>query len=302
MRWLLLPLVLLALLAPRQECAVQSLIPLPVAQAATSSVAFIVPPLRPGHPLAPLGTDRFGRDAACVLPRALARSLNLAVLTVLLGLLPGLLLGLWHGWGRLRLPPEVPTLLVLVLLLGRGSFRVVLVLGAALLTARLVGAQVTALRKEPFMEGALALGGGAWHLWRTHLWPHLRGRAAAVVATVLSGVFLWLMELGALGFHDQPTLRIAFSDGFDLVPDVTALPLNADLGQLVSFARWAWLDTPEGLLWPVLLLTLLVLALKDLASWADARFVPPLSRVEDQPEEEKQRPQTRRIFRRRAQG
>ncbi|WP_221088075.1 hypothetical protein [Deinococcus aquaedulcis] len=273
MRWVLLPLVLLALLAPRQECEVRTLVPLAAPQVAQTraEIPFAVPPLRPGHPAAPLGTDRFGRDPRCLAPRALGRSLGLAAGTVLLGLLPGVLLGLWHGWGRLRLPPEVPTLLVLVLLLGRSSFRAVLVLGAALLTARLVGAQVAALRREPFMEGARALGGGPWHVWRTHLWPHLRHRAAAVVATVLGGVFLWLMELGALGFHDQPTLRVAFSDGFDPVPDITAIPLNADLGQLISFARWAWLDTPEGLLWPVALLTLLVLALKDLARWLETR-------------------------------
>ncbi|GGM28082.1 hypothetical protein GCM10008956_00150 [Deinococcus arenae] len=262
-RWLLGPLLGLALLAPRAECPVRPLIAPP---GVTDAAALRVPPLRPGDRLAPLGTDRFGRDAACVLPRALRRSLGLALWALAWGALPGVLLGLWRGWrGALSWPPELPALLLAALLLGRGSFRLVLAGGAALLTARLVAAQVAAVRQEAFVEGAAALGGGAAHVLRAHVWPHLRPRLGAVLGTVLSGVFLWLMELGVLGFHDQPTLTVAFTDSLDAVPDVTAVPLNADLGQLISFARWTWLDTPEGLAWPALLLTLLVLALKDAA-------------------------------------
>lgn len=88
--------------------------------------------------------------------------------------------------------------------------------------------------------------GRSGHGLRVHVWPHLRPRLGA-----------------GLGFHDQPTLTVAFTDGLDTVPDVTAVPLNADLSQLISFARWTWLDTPEGLAWLALLLTLLTLALKD---------------------------------------
>ncbi|MFC3832492.1 MULTISPECIES: hypothetical protein [Deinococcus] len=240
MRWLLLPLLLVALLAPRAECPVRALVAPP---GVTDAAALRTPPLRVGDPLAPLGTDRFGRDAACVLPRAL---------------------GLWRGWhGRGAWVPELPALLVAALLLGRGSFRLVLAGAVALLTARLVSAQVAAVRREGFVEGAAALGGPAAHILRVHVWPHLHPRLPAVLGSVLSAVFLWLMELGVLGFHDQPTLTVAFTDGLDTVPDVTAVPLNADLGQLISFSRWTWLDTPEGLAWPVLLLTLLTLALKD---------------------------------------
>ena len=75
-----------------------------------------------------------------------------------------------------------------------------------------------------------------------------------------------------LGFHDQPTLQVAFTDSLDRVQDVQSLPLNADLGQLVSFFRWSWLDTPEQLVWPALLLTLLTLALKDFARWGLQRL------------------------------
>ncbi|WP_412028078.1 hypothetical protein [Deinococcus yunweiensis] len=261
MRWLLLLLLLVALLAPRTECPVRALVAPP---GVTDAAALRTPPLRVGDPLAPLGTDRFGRDAACVLPRALGRSLGLALWALVWGTLPGVLLGLWRGWhGRGAWVPELPALLVAALLLGQGSFRLVLAGGVALLTARLVSAHVAAVRREGFIDGAAALGGPATHILRVHVWPHLRPRLPALLGSVLSAVFLWLMELGVLGFHDQPTLTVSFTDGLDTVPDVTPVPLNADLGQLISFSRWTWLDTPEGLAWPVLLLTLLTLALKD---------------------------------------
>lgn len=272
MRWLLLPLLLLAFLSPRQECETRVIVEVP-ARVAGEAPTLQTPPLRVGSPTAPLGTDRAGRDARCLLSRGLARSLTLALTVLALGVLPGLVLGMWLGWrGRpLALPGEVIVLLALVLLLGRDSFRLVLALGVVAVTARLVAVRVEAVLREPFVEGALALGGGTGHLLRHHVLPHLLPGLPVVLATVLSAVFVWLMELGALGFYDRGTIVIAFTDSLDLVQDVQAFPLGADLGQLISFFRWSWLDTPEQLVWPVLLLVALTAALKDLARWGGAR-------------------------------
>lgn len=269
MRWLLLPLLLLALLAPRQECPIRATIAAPVGQS-TSTGGILLPPLRAGSQVAPLGTDRLGRDAGCLNARGLVRSLQLALLSVLVGLLPGVGLGLWFAWQKRFLPPsgEVLVLLALVLLLGKSSFRLVLILGVVLLLARLVAVRAGTVLRQPFIEGALALGGRTTHVLRRHVLPHLWPSFPVLLATTLSSVFVWLMELGALGFHDQGTVSVAFTDGLDLVQDVQVLPMNADLGQLVSFFRWTWLDTPEQLVWPALLLLLLTLALKDLARWA----------------------------------
>lgn len=271
MRWLLVPLLLFALLAPRQECPSRPTIPVPATTAtgAGGETGLLLPPLRAGHPVAPFGTDRLGRDAACLNGRGLARSLQLALTALAFGLGPGVLLGLWLAWQKRPLPftSEIIVLLALVLLLGKSSFRLVLVFGVILLTARLVAVRAISVLRLPFVEGALALGGGTRHILLRHLLPHLWPSLPVILATVLSSLFVWLMELGALGFHDQPTLAVAFTDGFDLVQDIQALPLNADLGQLVSFFRWSWLDTPEQLVWPALLLTLLTLSLKDLSRW-----------------------------------
>ncbi|SEJ48181.1 ABC-type dipeptide/oligopeptide/nickel transport system, permease component [Deinococcus reticulitermitis] len=275
MRFLLLPLLLLALLAPRQECPVR-----PVVAASGAAVdpadlsgvegELLFPPLRAGQPAAPFGTDRGGRDSGCLNARGLARSLRLSLGVVTLGFLPGLVLGLALAWRRRSLPLTGETLLLVatVLLLGPGAFRVALVLGVLLLTARLVTVRMSSVMREPFLEGALALGGRGRHILRIHLWPHLRPSLPAMLAAAFSAVFLWLMELGALGFHDQPVVQLAFSDSFDRVQDIEQLLQNADLGQLITQARWTWLDTPEQLVWPILLLTLLTLSLKDLARWA----------------------------------
>lgn len=271
MRWLLLPLLLFALLAPRQECETRPMVPANpnVSAADLTSGDLLTPPVRAGNPAAPLGTDRLGRDAVCLNQRGLSRSLQVALTVLAFGLLPGVLMGLWLAWQR-RMPPlfsEIIVLLALVLLLGKSAFRLVLVLGVVLLTARLVSVRAATILRQPFVEGALALGGGTRQILRRHLLPHLWPSFPVIIATVLSAIFLWLMELGALGFHDQPTLQVAFTDGLDRVQDIQSLPLNADLGQLISFFRWSWLDTPEQLVWPALLLTLLTLALKDFARW-----------------------------------
>lgn len=278
MRFLLLPLLLLALLAPRQECPVRPVIAASGAAVDPGNLGaaggeLLFPPLRAGQRAAPFGTDRGGRDSGCLNARGLARSLRLSLTVVALGFLPGLGLGLALAWRRRALPliGEPLLLVTTVLLLGPGAFRVALVLGVTLLTARLVAVRVGSVLREPFVEGALALGGRGPHILRAHLWPHLRPSLPALLATTLSAVFLWLMELGALGFHDQPVVEIAFSDALDRVQDVEKLLHNADLGQLISAARWTWLDTPEQLVWPIGLLTLLTLALKDLARWAFAR-------------------------------
>lgn len=282
MRWWLLPLLALALLAPRQECAVRPLLsyappagtPVPAGVLEAGGTWQLLPPLRPGHPAARLGTDRAGRDNLCLNARGLRRSLLLALGVVLLGLGPGAALGLWLGWrGQAgRLPNEVATIVALSLLLGPQAFRAVLVVGVALLAARLVAVRVTALRREPFIEGALALGAGTPHLLRRQLWPLLRASVPGWGAAALGGVFLWLMELGALGFYDRGVVRVAFTDAYDRAQDIAPFPVGADLGQLVSAGRWAWLDTPEGLVLPGALLALLTLALADLARWAARRW------------------------------
>lgn len=282
MRWLLLPLLLLALLAPAQECPARPMISAvadvgAVAEGQGNPPELLLPPLRLGNPAAWLGTDQAGRDALCLNGRGLRRSLLLALGALGVGLLPGVALGLWQGWqagqGRPAIRGALPwnellVLLAVVLLLGPDSFRLVLVLGVVLLTARLVAVRTGSILREAFVEGAVALGGRRRHVLLRHVLPHLQPSLPAILATVLSAVFIWLMELGALGFHDQPTLKVAFTDNYDLVQDIQALPLNADLGQLISFFRWRWLDTPEQLALPALLLVLLTLSLKDLARWA----------------------------------
>lgn len=274
-RWLLLPLLLVAMLAPQEACPSHPIIPYqaPPGQAAPDNVfveggkQLLLPPVRLGHPVAPLGTDRIGRDTRCLLGQGLGRSVSLAVGVLLIGVLPGLLLGLWLGWhGRtFTVPNEVFTLLLLILLLGSGAFRVVLVIGVALLTARLVAAHVETVTREPFVEGAVALGGSPAHVLRRHVLPYIVPLLPALVTTVLSAVFLWLMELGALGFYDQGLVQVNFSDSLERVQDMDDFPVRADLGQLVSAGRWSWLSTPEHLALPALLLALLIIGLKDLS-------------------------------------
>ena len=258
MRWLLVPLLLLALLAPRHLCPAHLIVGDPLGH-------FALPPLPFGSLFAPLGSDGEGRDMGCLLGRGLTHSIVAALPILLVGALAGTVLGLWLGSRRRppMLPGELLLLVGLVLLLGPPAYRPVLALGLTLYVARVVAVRVSALYLEPFLEGARALGAGEGHILGTHIWPHVRPLLPGVLATALGVTFLWMAELGMLGFYDGGGQVNILGQSLTAVATET-IPRDPDLGQLISSQRWAWLDNPAFLIMPALLLALLNLALGDL--------------------------------------
>lgn len=258
MRWLLLPLLLLALLAPQQGCPRQILLqinglPTP-------------PPAALGTPGYWLGTDIDGRDSGCLLAKGTRRSLQIGVSVLLLSLPIGVLLGLllgFRGW-IFALYGEIFLLVGLMMLLGPDGFRWALGFGLVLYIARAVAIRVRSLLFEPFLEGARALGGGTLHILRRHIMPHLLPMLPGISASAFGLVFLWMAELAVLGYFDQGGYLVEFGSGFETVPMKRFLPTNPDLGQLVASARFEWLGLVEQLVLPALLLVVLTLAFSDL--------------------------------------
>lgn len=158
-----------------------------------------------GHPL---GTDAIGRDVLSGLTYAtsgtLVVALTAAVATGALSLVAGAAGAFWRGAVDSALSHLSDAMLLLpapIALIAIGLARpgllppfwfgtvygVLAGLGAAAVVIRSYGLSVMA---KPFIEAARAAGGGAWHIIRIHLLPHLLPLAAIQMMLAVTGAII----------------------------------------------------------------------------------------------------------------
>jgi peptide/nickel transport system permease protein len=141
-----------------------------------------------------LGTDGNGMDVASRVIYGSIYAFGIAVPVVIVGLTLGVPIGLFTGWrggwideifmrtmDALRVFPSIILALAVVAAAGPSLLNVVLVLGLldAPVFARVVRAEVLALRGGTFMEAAVAAGNPTWRILFVHLAPNaLRGAIA----------------------------------------------------------------------------------------------------------------------------
>ncbi|GAB4410881.1 MAG: ABC transporter permease [Anaerolineae bacterium] len=161
------------------------------------------------------GTDLLGRD---VFSRTLyggRRTLGVALLTVLITLLPGMVIGIVAGYGGRWLDtslmmvmdallafPSLILALALIAVLGSGVIQVALAVGMAGIPAyaRVTRAAVLEARTLPFVEAARALGARpVTVLWR-HIVPTVAPSLLAFAGVTLSWAILNGAALMFLGF------------------------------------------------------------------------------------------------------
>lgn len=251
------------------------------------AAALFAPLLRPDHLLVtdleqvlqpptwthPLGTDAGGRDLLALVLRGMRVSLIVAALAASSAVLFGTLIGLISGLAGPRLDGLIMRIVdfvssqnhllagLLIATLARpklgGAGAVTLAVGLTHWTsmARILRAEVLALRERPFVRATIGIGAGRRHLARHHLLPHL------VPSAGLGFVLLFPHAI----FHEAALSFLGFG-----------LPAgDPSLGTLVAAGQGALL---EGGWWIVLfpgaVIVLASLAVGSIGEWLRERSQP----------------------------
>ena len=170
----------------------------------------------------PMGTDFFSRDMLSRVLFGARISLTIAVLTILVSITIGTLIGMWAGWSggvvdtvlmrlvdaALAIPRVFLLLVVLALWRNVGLAGLILVLGTTSWfdTARLVRAEVLSLKAREFVIATRALAFRAPRVAWRHLLPNV---AAPVIVSATLGVGqIVLLEAGLsyLGIGVRPPI------------------------------------------------------------------------------------------------
>ena len=209
---IVLALVLMAILAPLLS---------PHDPLAQVLVDRLKPPawLPGGTPNYLLGTDANGRDILSRIMWGGRTSLEIGLLSVILGagigVTAGLLAGYRGGWVDLiigrgaDIQQAIPLLilaLAVIAVVGSSILNLVIVLGAGswLYYYRVVRGEVLTIRERPYVEAARAVGAGDWRILSRHILPNIAGSIVVIVTLEIPQVILFTAGLTFLGLGVPP--------------------------------------------------------------------------------------------------
>jgi ABC-type dipeptide/oligopeptide/nickel transport system permease subunit len=165
------------------------------------------------------GTDKYGRDILSRLIVGTRVSLSVGLITVIISLTIGLILGSLAGYYRGRTDNiimwfinviwSIPTLLLvfaITLALGKGFWQVFIAVGLTMWVnvARLVRGQVLAVRELEYVEATKALGFSDFRTIVRHIWPNIMGPVMVVAASNFASAIVIEAGLSFLGIGVQP--------------------------------------------------------------------------------------------------
>ncbi|HVZ55950.1 MAG TPA: ABC transporter permease [Chitinophagaceae bacterium] len=166
-----------------------------------------------------LGTDKYGRDILSRLLVGTRVSLSVGLVTAVISLAIGILLGSVAGYYRgltdqlimwfINVIWSIPTLLLvfaITLVLGKGFWQVFVAVGLTMWVnvARLVRGQVLAVRELQYVEAARVLGYRSPRIILRHILPNILGPVVVLAASNFASAILIEAGLSFLGVGVQP--------------------------------------------------------------------------------------------------
>ncbi|MBI3137141.1 MAG: ABC transporter permease [Sphingobacteriales bacterium] len=167
------------------------------------------------------GTDKYGRDILSRIIVGTRVSLSVGLITVIISLSIGLLLGSLAGFYRGKVDEvimwfinviwSIPTLLLvfaITLALGKGFWQVFIAVGLTMWVnvARLVRGQVLAVRELEYIEATKALGFSDLRTIVRHIWPNIMGPVMVIAASNFASAIVIEAGLSFLGVGVQPPM------------------------------------------------------------------------------------------------
>jgi len=186
-------------------------------QVTTATSSDVLAPPSPSHPL---GQDDSGKDVLSSIIYGTRVSLTVgfmaSILIILLGCTTGMLAGYYGGrtdmfimriTDAVLVIPQLPLMLVIIAVTGRGLFNIILVIGLLAWTymARVVRASVLSVKERPFVLRARSVGVGHFRIIVRHIFPQVLPVIFAEAILDISFAILTEATLSFLGLGD-PTL------------------------------------------------------------------------------------------------
>ena len=239
--------------------------------------AFIDLPSRLQPPSAAhwFGTDELGRDilSRVIYGARISMLVGSSVVagSLLLGLIFGSIAGYYGGYADRFFNvvvmnaflsfPGILLAIAFVAFLGPGIFNLILALciGGWVGYARLVRAQVLAVKEREFVEAARALGASDWRIVSRHVWPNIIQPVIVQAAIGMAGAVLAEATMSFLGLG---------------VP-----PPTASWGSMLNDGRAHLFDAPHLVLFPAAAVMLAVLSFNFIGD-ALRDYMDPRSRIE----------------------